>query len=92
MLEKFIKDCLPSKGFYTGTVCEECEEEGAAEAMCNDLTTIFIPIPLCCLGEGSREAVSEGEYGKKEEVGRTCFQFWVYFSMSYSDLIGGKFT
>lgn len=56
------------------------------------LTTTSIPVPLHCLGEGGREVVSEVESGKKGEVGRRCFHIWVYFSKSFSDLIGSKLT
>lgn len=91
MLGKLREDCLPGKGLHTGTG-EECGEEGAAEAVYDELTTTSIPVPLHCLGEGGREAVSEVESGKKGEVGRRCFHIWVYFSKSFSDLIGSKLT
>lgn len=91
MLEKLMEDCLPGKGLHTG-MGEEFADEGAAEAICDELTTTLIPVHLLCLGEGGREAVSEVEPGKKGEVGRRCFQMWVYFSISYSDLIGSKLT
>ncbi|KAK4827992.1 hypothetical protein QYF61_022694 [Mycteria americana] len=44
MLEKFVEDCLLWEGPHAGAV-EEHEEEGAAEATCNELTTASIPCP-----------------------------------------------
>lgn len=85
-----MEDCVPSKRLEAGTG-EECGEEGA-EAMCDEWTTTPIPVPLHCLGERGREAVSEVDSGKKGKVGGRCFHIWVYFSVSYFDLIGSKFT
>lgn len=34
----------------------ECEEEGAEVTMCNELTTIPIPIPLCHTGRGKKKS------------------------------------
>ncbi|GAB0190707.1 EH domain-containing protein 4 [Grus japonensis] len=41
MLE-FMEDCLPWEGPHAGAG-EECEEEGAAETTCDELTTTSIP-------------------------------------------------
>ena len=43
-LEKFMEDCLPWEGPHGGAG-EECEEEGAAETTCDELTTTPIPRP-----------------------------------------------
>jgi len=43
-LEKFMEDCLPWEGPHTGAGAE-CEEEGVAETMCDELTTAPIPHP-----------------------------------------------
>jgi len=58
------------------------EDEGAAEPTCDELTVTPIPRPLALLG-GRRPGRREGW---AEDVFKTCF----YFSLSYSDLIGGK--
>ncbi|GAB0186526.1 zinc finger and BTB domain-containing protein 5 [Grus japonensis] len=52
MLEKFLEDCLLWEGPHAGAG-EECEEEGAAETTCDELTAIPIPHPPVPL-KGSR--------------------------------------
>jgi len=52
MLERFVENCLPWEGPYTGAG-EECEEEGAAETKCDELTITPIPHPPVRL-EGRR--------------------------------------
>ena len=64
------------------------EEEGAAEATCDELTAA--PIPLHCLGGRGREFGSEGEPGKKEGVEERVLRFSFYFSLPYPDFIGNK--
>jgi len=47
-VEKLVEDCLPREGPHAGAG-EECEEEGAAETTCDELTTTPIPrspVPL----------------------------------------------
>lgn len=50
-LEKFVKDCVLWERPNTGAG-QKCEEEGAAETKCHELTTTFIPDPLALLVEG----------------------------------------
>jgi len=47
-----MEDCLPWKAPHTGAGAE-CEEEGAAETMCDELTAV--PTPLRCSGGGTGE-------------------------------------
>lgn len=49
MLEKFVQDCNPWVGTYTGTE-EEYEEEGSAEVTDYELTTTPIPHQRALLG------------------------------------------
>jgi len=51
MLEKFMEDCLLWEGPHAGAG-EECEEEGAAEATCDELTIAPISSPPVLLGVG----------------------------------------
>jgi len=44
-----MEDCLPWVGPHAGAGAE-CEEEGAAETMCDELTTTPIPRPPAPLG------------------------------------------
>jgi len=84
-LEQFVKSCSPQEGLtlkftenylqcegpHTGPG-EECEEEGVAETMCDELTTIPIPhssVPLGGRRERNQErsqAWEEGRGGGKE--------------------------
>jgi len=41
-LEQFLENCLPGEGPHAGAR-EECEEEGLAETMCDELTATPIP-------------------------------------------------
>lgn len=41
-IEQVMEDCLPWVGPHVGSG-EECEEEGAAETMCDEMTS---PIPI----------------------------------------------
>jgi len=52
VLENFVEDCLPRVGPHAGAG-EECEEKGAAETMCDELTPF--PMPLCRSGGLGRE-------------------------------------
>jgi len=66
------------------------EEHGAAETMCDELTATPIPRPPS-LPEGRRERNgSEVEPRMKGGVGGRCVKIWIYFSLSYSDLIGDE--
>ena len=42
------------------------EEEGAAEATCDELTTTPIPQPLCCCGEEREKSGVKLGLGKRE--------------------------
>ncbi|KAK4826947.1 hypothetical protein QYF61_012796, partial [Mycteria americana] len=53
MLEKFMEDCLLWEGHHSGAG-EECEEEGAVETTCDELTATPIPHPPALLGRGKR--------------------------------------
>jgi len=59
ILEQFMENssCLPWGGPHTGAG-EECEEEGAAKTMCDDLTTAPIPRPPAML-RGRRQRNQE---------------------------------
>ena len=48
------------------------------------------PVPLSILEGGGREVASEDEPGKKGGMGGRCLKIWIYFSISYSDLVGDK--
>lgn len=41
-------------------------------------------------GGGGGELSRKVKTAKKGQVGRSCFKFWVYFLLSYSDFIGNK--
>ena len=47
-LEEFVVNCVLWEGPHTGAE-EECEEEGEAERMCDELTATSIPCPLVLL-------------------------------------------
>jgi len=66
------------------------EEEEAAETTCDELTVTRIPRPPALLGWRRERNRSEVEPGKKGGVGGRCFKIWIYFSLSYSDLIGDE--
>jgi len=63
------------------------EQKGAAETACDELTITPFPIRLCCSGGRKERNGSEVEPGKKGGVGERCFKIWIYFLLSYSDLI-----
>jgi len=67
------------------------EEEGAAETRCDELTVTPIPrTPVSLGGRRERKSGVKLSPGRKEESGEGIFKIWVYFSLSYSDLIGNK--
>jgi len=66
------------------------EEEGAAETTCDELTVTPIPRPPVPLGGRRERNRSKVEPGKKGGAGGRCLNIWIYFSLSYSDLIGDK--
>jgi len=66
------------------------EEKGAAETTCDELTTAPIPRPPALLRGRRERNRSEAEPRKKGGVGGRCFKIWIYFSLSYSDLIGDE--
>ena len=67
------------------------EEEGAGETTCDELTTIPISHPPAPLRE-RRKRKSEVKLspGRREGWREGVFKIWVYFSLSYSDLIGNN--
>jgi len=68
-----MENCLPWEGPHTG-VGAVCEEEGAAETTCDELTATSIPRPPVLLGGvGGREFWSEVETKKKGRVGGRRF-------------------
>jgi len=74
MLEKFMEDCLLWEGPHTGAG-EECEEEGAAETKCDELTTTPIPHPPALLrGEEAENIGRKGKPEKKGGVGGSVFK------------------
>jgi len=64
--------------------------QGAAETTCDELTVTPIPRPPELLVGRRERNGSEVEPWKKGGVGRRCFKIWIYFSLSYSDLIGDE--
>jgi len=84
----------PMRGTFTleqgQSVRSPPPEEGAAETMCDELTTTPIPHPSVLLGGRRERNRSEAEPGKKGGVGGRSFKIWIYFSLSYSDLIGDE--
>lgn len=44
-MENFVQECVPCVGFHAGAG-KECEEEGASEAACDDLTATLFLVPL----------------------------------------------
>jgi len=66
------------------------EEEAAAETTCDGLTVTPIPHPPAPLGGRRKRNGNEAEPGKKGGVGGRCVKVWIYFSLSYSDLIGDE--
>jgi len=66
------------------------EKEEEAEAMCNGLTAAPFPVPLHHSGEGCRETGVKSTLGRREGWGECVFRIWIYFSLSYSDLIGDE--
>jgi len=55
------------------------EGQGAAETMCDELTTTPIPHPLVPLGVRRQRNGSETEPGKKGGVEGRCFKMWFHF-------------
>jgi len=48
MLQKFTEDCVPWEGPHA-RAGEECEEEGAVETICDELTATAVPHPPALL-------------------------------------------
>jgi len=94
MLEQLMEDCLPWEGPHAGagTEGEESFPQGGRSGRDNadGLTTAPIPCPPALLGGRRWRNGSEVEPRKKREGGRCFFKIWVYFSLSYSNLIGDK--
>jgi len=66
------------------------EEAGAAETTFDELTVTPNPHPPVLLG-GEEVEKQEWSWAREEgRGGRKVFKIWVYFSLSYSDLIGDK--
>jgi len=66
------------------------EGRGAVVTTCDELTITPIPHTPAPLGGRREKNGSEAEPGKKGGVGRRCLKICIYFSLSYSDLIGDK--
>jgi len=66
------------------------EEEGEAEAACDELTTTPIPCPPAPLGGGGRETGVKLSLRRREGWGEGLCKIWFYFSLSYSDVVGNK--
>jgi len=80
-LEKFMEDCLLWDGPHAGAA-EECEEEVAAETICDELTVTPIPCPRHVLLPGERRQRNwEWSWAWEEGV----VKIWFYFSLSYSN-------
>jgi len=84
-LGQFMENCLLWKGPYAGAGAE-CEEEGAAEKMCDELTTTPIPRPPVPLG-GRRERKSGVKLspGSRDGSGQGVLRFG--FTAHYPSLI-----
>jgi len=66
------------------------EGQGAAETMCDELTVTPIPhLPAPLGGRRERNRI-ETEPRKQGGVGARHLKIWIYFSLSYSDLIGDE--
>jgi len=63
------------------------EGQRASEPTCDELTLTPILCPLVLLRGRRKRNGSEAEPGKKGGVGGRCFKIWIYFSLSYSNLI-----
>lgn len=68
------------------------QEEGAAEAMCDELTAVPILWPLYHCWGGSRESGSKWILGRRDRWEEGVFKILFYFSLSYSNLIGNTFN
>jgi len=62
------------------------------EGQSDELTATPIPCPLAPLGGRRERNRSEVKPGKKGGMGVRCMKIWIYFSLSYSDLIGDEFN
>jgi len=71
MLEKFVQNCLPWVEPHAGAG-EECEEEEAAETVCDALTIIPLPRPTALPRGRGRDFGNEVRPGKKGGVGDRC--------------------
>jgi len=60
-----------------------------AEKMCDELTTAPIPRPPVLLEGGGGEKGVKLSPGRREGWGK-IFKIWIYFSLSYSHLIGDE--
>jgi len=88
-LGQFV-NCLPWEGTHAGAG-EESEEEGAAEALCDELTITPISLSPCAAhGEEAENLGVELSPGRREGWGEGVLRFSFYFSLPYSDLIGNK--
>jgi len=77
--------CLLREGPHAGPG-EECEEEGAAEATCDELTTTPIPHPPVPLeGRRYRKLRVKVSHGRREGWGKGVLRFG--FASHYATLI-----
>ena len=83
-----MKNCSPWEGPHAGPG-EECEEEGAAETMCDELTAT--PFPYATpKGKEVENLGVKSSLRRREGWGKGVFMIWFYFSLPYSDLICDK--
>ena len=66
--------CLLWEGPHAGAG-EQCEEEGAAETTCDELTATPIPRPPALLGGGGRETGVKLSPGRREGWGEDLVLF-----------------
>ena len=89
-LEKFVEDCLLWEGPHGGAG-EECEEEGSAETMCDELTATPFPRPPAPLaGKRERKLGVELSWGRRERWGKGVLRFGFTSHYPCLDLIGSK--
>lgn len=94
-LEQFMKKCSPEEGCTLEKFMENCllwgqtpgeGEKGTVETMY--LTTTYSLFHCIAREEEVEKMVREVKPRKKVDlVGIRCLKIWVYFSLSYSDLL-----
>lgn len=77
-LEKFAKDCLPLEGPHGGAG-KECEEEGAAETVYDELIATSIPHFYHLEGGGGRGVGNEAEPGMNRGMGGKISSYFLLY-------------